>query len=306
MCCFCFANDVRGRRRGRASAARSFVRPAPIVLRLGLLLAALAGLASRAADTNGPTIQLRFGPEVAAANAVADFMYFVPLISREPVSSLTSPGSTQLVRILSAKRRFSKHSFTVVCEVELTGDGWQQSVFDLAPSIHRLESQLQKDGCLSRRLKSIDVRGAGAITVEVEGAVSNEVATVREVRLRFNAHGHASPVWINMCDLRHVNGAVRPANESLARVNTLTFRRQPGPPTMDVTIASVKHKDAGDGFWQNLKGRLAGTAVNMFLDPFTVEAAGHEAMLDFGQALVSGAPTFTFPRARNLQANNAP
>jgi hypothetical protein len=233
-------------------------------------------------------------------------MYFVPLIAREPMSSLTSPGSTQAVRMISAKRRFSRRSFAVVCEAELTGEGWQRSVFDLAPFIHRLESQLQKDGSLGRRLKSIDVQGAGTITVEVEGAVSNEVATVREVRLRFNAHGHASPVWINLCDMRRINGHVKAANETMARVNTLTFRRQPGPPTMDVTIASVKHKDAGDGFWQNLKGRLAGTAVNMFLDPFTVEAAGHEAMLDFGQALVAGAPTFTFPRARNLQARSAP
>jgi hypothetical protein len=271
-----------------------------------LLLAVLAGSASGAADTNGPTIQLRFGREEAAVNAVGDFMYFVPLISREPVSSLTSPGSTQLVRMISAKRRFSRRSFAVICEVELTGDGWQQSVFDLAPFIHRLESQLQKEGSLGRRLKSIDVQGAGAITVEVEGAVSNEVATVREVRLRFNAHGRASPVWINMCDIRRINGQFGPANETLARVNTLTFRRQPGPPTMEVTIASIKHKDAGGGFWASLKGRLAGTAVNLFLDPFTVEAAGHEAMLDFGQALVSGAPTFTFPRARNLQASRVP
>ena len=109
-----------------------------------------------------------------------------------------------------------------------------------------------------------------------------------------------------MCEIRRVNGDVSSANETIARVNTLTFRRQPGPPTMEVTIASVKHKDAGDSFWQNLKGRLAGTAVNLFLDPFAIEPAGHEAMLDSGQALVSDAPTFTFPRARNLQANNAP
>jgi hypothetical protein len=50
------------------------------------------------------------------------------------------------------------------------------------------------------------------------------------------------------------------------------------------------------------KGRVAGAAVNMFIDPLTVEAAGHQAMLDFGQALVSGAPIFTFPLAPNLQA----
>jgi hypothetical protein len=301
MCCLCFANDAGVR--GRAGPAHFFFLPSSFFLRMWLLLAALAGPASRAADTHGPTIQLRFGREEAAANAVADFMYFVPLISREPVSSLTSPGSTQSVRMISAKRHFSKHSFALTCEVELTGRGWQHSVFDLAPAIHRLESQLQKDGSLGRRLKSINVQGAGAITVEVEGAVSNEVATVREVRLRFNAHGRASPVWINMCDIRRINGEFGPANETMARVNTLTFRRQPGPPTMEVTVASVKRKDAGDGFWQNLKGRLAGTAVNMFIEPFMVEAAGHQAMLDFGQALVSGAPTFTFPRARNLQTN---
>jgi hypothetical protein len=282
----------------QTGAAYSFL------LRLWLLLTALAGPASRAADTNGPTIQLRFGQEQAATNPVGDFMYFVPLISREPVSCLTSPGSTQSVRMISAKRRFTKHSFTVVCEVELTGDGWQRNVFDLAPGIQRLGRQQQKEGTLGRRLKSIEVQGAGAITVEVEGGISNEGAVVREVRLRFNARGHASPIWINLCEICRINGEVRPANETLARVNTLTFRRQPGPPTMEVSIASVKHKDAGDGFWQNLKGRLAGTAVNMFLDPFTVEATGHQAMLDFGQALVSGAPTFTFPRARNLQTNS--
>ena len=273
---------------------------------LWLLLAALAGPSSRAADTNGPTIHLSYGRQDAAANPVAAFMYFVPLISLEPVCSLTSPGSTQSVRLVSARRRFGSHSFEATCEIEVAGDGWQQSVFDLGPSIHRHESQLQNGGFLRRQLKSIDVRGAGAITVDVEGAVSNGLTTVREVRLRFNAHSSVSPIWIDMCDIRRVNGDCQPANEILARVNTLTFRRQPGPATMEVTVASVKHKDAGTGFWENLKGRLAGAAVNMFSDPLPVEATGHQAMLDFGQALVSGAPTFTFPRARNLRDNIVP
>jgi len=271
-----------------------------------LLLAALAGAASQAADTNGPTIHLNYGGEDAAGNPVAAFMYFVPLISLKPVCSLTSPGSTQSVRMISASRSFSRHSFAVTCEVELTGDGWQQSVFDLGPSIQRHESQLQNGGFLRRQLKSIDVRGAGAITVEVQGEVSNGVATVREVRLRFNAHSSASPIWIGLCDFRRVNGDVQPTNEVLARVNTLTFRRQAGPPTMDVTVATVKHKEAGSGFWPILKGRLAGAAVNMFSDPLAVEAAGHQAMLDFGQALVSGAPTFTFPLAHNLRNKIVP
>ena len=270
-----------------------------------ILFCVFLALAGRAEDTNGPTIHLCYGTDATTANPVAEFMYFVPLISRQPVSSLTSAGSTQSVRINSVTRSFSRHSFAVTCEIDLTGDGWQQSVFDLTQTAERHERQLQNGGSVGRQLKSIDVQGAGAITVEVEGGVSDGVATVREVRLHFNAHGHASPVSIDICDIRRVNGDVQQANEILARVNTLTFRRETGPPKMEVSVASVKHKDAGDGFWQKVKGRVAGAAVNMFIDPLTVEEAGHQAMLDFGQALVAGAPTFTFPRARNLQVSHS-
>jgi hypothetical protein len=299
MCCF--SNDA-GPRGGSGSAWIGRRRLLPVLL----LLAALGAPASRANDTNGPTIHLRYGPEETAATPVADFMYFVPLISPEPVSSLTSPGCTQAVRVLSSKRRVSGHSFTVTCEIELDGGGRQQSVFDLAPAIQRLRSQLQNGGSFGRHLKSIDVQGAGAITVEVKGTDSNGVATVSEVRLRFNARGHSSPVWIDLCDIRRIDGDLRPANEILARVNTLTFRRKPGPPTMEVSVASVKNKESGNGLWQNFKGGLAGMAVNMLIDPLKIEAAGHEAMLDFGQALASGAPAFTFPRARNMRTAIAP
>jgi hypothetical protein len=301
MCCFANENDESG----RVGPACFFLPPSSFFLRLWLLLTAFAGPAS-AADTNGPTIHLGHGAEQAAPNPVGDFMYFVPLISIQPVSSLTSPDCTQSVRIISTKRRVASHSFVVTCEAELTGDGWQRSIFDLTSSMRRHENQLQNGGSLIRQLKSIDVKGAGAITMEVEGVFSNGLASVREVRLRFNAHGHASPIWIDLCEIRRLNGETQPTNEIMARVNTLTFRRQPGPPTMEVSLASVKHKEAGNGFWQNLKGRLAGAAVNMFIDPLTVEAAGHQAMLDFGLALVSGSPTFTFPRARNLQTNSIP
>jgi hypothetical protein len=259
----------------------------------------------RAADTNGPTIHLRYGAKTEGSNTVAEFMYFVPLISIEPVASLASADSTQCVRILSAKRRFSKRSFEVTCEIAISGAGWQRSAFDLDSFAKRHEKQLQNGDSL-RQLKSIDVQGAGAVTVEVEGAVSNGTRTVNEVRLRFNAHGHSSPVSIDLCDLRRIDGKTETDNELLARVNTLTFRRKPGPPKMEVGVASVQRKDAGNGAWERFKGRLAGVAVNMLIDPLTVEAAGHEAMLDFGQALVDGSPSFTFPRARNLLAAPAP
>lgn len=72
-------------------------------------------------------------------------------------------------------------------------------------------------------------------------------------------------------------------------------------PRMEVTVASIKDKNAGDGLWQSFKGAVAGEAANMFLPPLPVEPVGNRAMLDFGSALTSGAPAFTFPRARNLK-----
>ena len=70
---------------------------------------------------------------------------------------------------------------------------------------------------------------------------------------------------------------------------------------MEITVASVKRKDAGDTFLQNLVGGLKGTTVNLFLQPISVERAGSEAMLEFGLALALEEPAFTFPRAKNLK-----
>jgi hypothetical protein len=229
-------------------------------------------------------------------------MYFVPLISPEPVSSSTSPGNTQAARVLSARRKSTGHSFVVTCEFEFTGNGTQQSIVDLVPTIRRHTRELRAGGSTGRQLSSITVNGSGSGAIEVEGTVSNSVDTVGEVRLRFNARGKTSPVSIELCEIRYHEGEFRRCNEIVARVNTLTFRRTPGPPKMEVTVASVKNKAAGDGMWQNLKGSIKGLAVNLLIDPLTVEAVGHQAMLDFGGALASGATTFTFPRATNLKS----
>jgi hypothetical protein len=256
------------------------------------------------ADTDaatGPTIWLDYGRDQSPGNPMASFMYFVPLISPEPVSSSTSPGSTQTARVLSVSRKSTVHSFVVTCEFEFAGSGSQQSILDLAPSIRRHERELIAGGSTGRQLSSITVNGSGSGTVEVEGTVSNNVETVREVRLRFNAHGKTSPVSIGLCELRYHEGEFRRFNEIVARVNTLTFRRRPGPPKMEVTVASVKNKAAGDGLWQNLRASVKGLAANLLIEPLKVEAIGHRAMLDFGGALTSGAATFTFPRATNLK-----
>jgi len=216
---------------------------------------------------------------------MASFMYFVPLISPEPVSSSTSPGSTQAARVLSTTRKSTVHSFVVTCEFEFTGNGSQESILDLAPAIRRQERVLRAGGSTGRQLSSITVNGSGSGTVEVEGTVTNNVDTVREVRLRFNARRKTSPVSIGLCEIRYRDGEFRRLNEIVARVNTLTFRRGPGTTKMEVTVASVKNKAAGDGLWQNFKGSIKGLAANLLIDPLAVEAIGHRAMLDFGGAL---------------------
>jgi hypothetical protein len=139
----------------------------------------------------------------------------------------------------------------------------------------------------------------------VEGTLTNRVPTVAEVRLRFNDRGKASPVTIGLQDIRYVEGAFRPTNEMVARVNTLTFKRGVVPPRMAVTVASVKRKDAGDGLWQKFVGGVTGVAANLLIKPIRVDATGHEAMLDFGLALAAEEPAFTFPRARHLKTDSA-
>jgi hypothetical protein len=86
----------------------------------------------------------------------------------------------------------------------------------------------------------------------------------------------------------------------VARVNALTFRQKSDPPKMEVTLASVKRKDAGDGLWANFVGSLKGEAVNMLLPPLTITMDGHKTMLEFGMALAQQKPTFTFPFASRL------
>ena len=250
----------------------------------------------------GPTLHLNYGRGESASNTVAEFMYFVPLISLEPVSVVMSPGNTQRARMVSARRSFTAKSFLVTCEFEFAGEGNQQNIFDHTEKVRRHEQELKEGGSLDHQLGSINVGGAGSVTIEVEGTMSGHVPTVTEVRLRFNGRGRPSLVTIGLHDIEYFDGAFRLRNETVARVNTLTFRRKPGPAKMDITVASVKRKDAGNNFFQNLVGGVKATTVNLFLPPIAVDTAGNEAMLNFGFALVTEAPAFTFPHAKNLKA----
>jgi hypothetical protein len=252
-------------------------------------------------ESPGPTLRLDYGRGKSPGTPVAEFMYFVPLISLEPVSIVQSPGNTQRVRMVSARRSFTARSFLVTCEFEFVGEGNQQDVLDHTEKVRRHERELKEGGALDHELGSINVEGTGSVSIEVAGTMIDQVPTVTEVRLRFNGRGRPSPVTIGLHDIRYVDGSLRMHNESVARVNTLIFRRKSGPSKMGITVASVKRKDASNNFVRNLIGGLKGTTVNLFIQPITVERAGNEAMLNFGLALASEAPAFTFPHAKNLK-----
>jgi hypothetical protein len=232
-------------------------------------------------------------------------MYFVPLISPEPVSAVDAPGQPHQVRVLSISRRSKGASFQVTCEFEFVGEGHHRNNFDYKVEVQRHEEKLRQGRALENVLTAINVEGSARGAIEVEGTEANGRETVNSVRLRFNSHGVPSPVTIDLRDLQYHGGNLRTVKETVARVNSLTFQRKPGPPKMEVGVASVKPKDAGDSLWQNLKGNLKGMAVNLLIPPLEVDARGHQAMLDFGRALASESATFTFPPATNLVASLA-
>jgi len=265
----------------------------------------LASARLSAAAPTGPTLHFDYADGNPLADPLHQFMYFVPLISPEPVSVFTSADNTQRARLLSFRCRTNGVLFSAVCEFEFSGQGSQQNVFDHAALIQKREAQLKAGTSLKRRLGSINVEGSGNCSVEIEGALTNGQPVVANVRMRFNGHGHASAVNIILHDICWRDGSIRFENELVAQVNTLNFRRQTGPPKMEVTLASVKRKDAGNGFWQKFVGSLKGAAANLFLPPLTVTADGHQTMLDFGLALATKKPEFTFPLATRLKETPA-
>jgi len=252
------------------------------------------------AAPTGPTLELAYGNTNAPANPISEFMYFVPLISPEPVSVFTNVGNTQCARILSLRCETNGGSFQAVCEFEFTGQGSQQNHIDHTSLIQKHEKELKAGTPITHHLDAINVEGPGSGCVEIKGSMENGLRTVNEVRMRFNRRGQTSPVTIDLADICYRDGAMRSENAIVARVNSLLFQRKPGPPKMEVTLASIKQKDAGNGLWQNFIGGIKGATANLFLPPLTIEAEGHQTLLDFGFALATEKSDFTFPFAYRL------
>jgi hypothetical protein len=272
-----------------------------VQIRLLALLAWLLLAGRLAAAPAGPTLLFDYGNGRPLDNSLDKFMYFVPLIAPEPVFVLTNAGNTQGARVLSFVCRTNAATFSTVCEFEFTGEGFQQYVFDNSQLIKRKMDKLKAGETIARQLGSISVTGSGHGSIRIEGVFTNGLRVIHAVELRFNGRSQTSPVTISLQDIRYRDGAVRFENEIVARVNSLAFRRKPGTPKMEVTLASLKAKASKDGLWQNLLGNLKGAVANLFIPPLTVAPDGHQAMLDFGQALATQKPEFTFPFAIRLK-----
>ena len=252
------------------------------------------------AALTGPTLKFDYGSGKPLDNPLSQFMYFVPLITPEQVSVFTNAGNTQCARVISSRCHTNGNTFQAVCEFNFVGEGLERNIFDHAVIIKRRQKELKEGKPLAHQLTDISVQGSGTGSVEIEGLLTNGQPTVTEVRLRFNTHGHTSPVTIDLEDIVPRDGTLHYENATVARVNTLTFRLISGQPKMEVTLASVKRKDAGDSLWQNFVGDIKGAAVNFLLPPLTITVDGHQAVLDFGLALALQKPTFTFPYATRL------
>jgi hypothetical protein len=175
-------------------------------------------------------------------------------------------------------------------------------VFDLTEHLHNRESKLKDGDTVKHQLAAINVSGPGHGSVVVEGALGTNAPTVRQVVIRFDRDGLPSPVTVDLIDYIWHDGKFSPDNERVACVNSLTFQRSEGSPKMEVTLGSIKAKNAKSNLWRNFWGGLKAVTANLFLPPLKITDEGQQTMLDFGQALATEQPAFTFPHASRLKA----
>jgi len=288
---------------------------------LALFLAALvgAGCAHRAfrlpalgasaapppADA-GPTLSLAVWRAGDAGIPAGDFMYFIPLISPEPVACHVSPANGMRARLVAVERcDAAGGGFALSCRFELVGDGFIEHEIDHAPMATRNAEPLRGGGRLNNLLGSIRMEGEGIATLQAEGSFAGGVPVVEKVSIAFAGRGARSPIRIELDTITGPPDAWVARTESLADVASLSFTRSGAPTRMGVTLAGLRDPGAGDGLAERLKAAIKGTVANLLVPPLDIEATGNAAMLDFAAALVTGAPTFTFPRAVNLRPDSA-
>jgi hypothetical protein len=250
----------------------------------------------------GPTMKLSYSNATFETNPVSSFMYFVPLIAITSVDRQTSAGNSQEVAITSIKRKGNTSSFAVTCEFEVRGAGFHRITFDAPGLIAERVRNVERGSPLVSLLDYIQFEGAGLGAIDVRGTIHDAKETVSEVAFRFNVRGRKSPVTIGIYDLEPRDGRYLYENrsdQSVARVNTITFTRTDSIPTMGVTVASIAKAGAAEGFFSRLKGVVA----NMVIKPPKIAKLGNQTMLEFGLALARKQPEFAFPIARNIRSD---
>ncbi len=253
-----------------------------------------------AEDGRGPTLLLSYSKETFKPNPIGSFMYFVPLIAPTLVDNISSANNDQQVGFISYQRTVTSKFFSVACEFEILGTGFHENTFDPEGMIAAHLDGLGKGEPLTNMLDYIKLEGECFGVIKVKGEIAGSAMTVTEVDMQFNARGHKSPVTIGLYDVEPINGEYsyeNRSNQTVARVNTLIFKKTEKDPRMEIKVASVgKSADVG-GFWASLKGAIA----NLLIKPVKVEELGNDTMLRFGYALLEQEPEFTFPKARNIK-----
>ena len=275
-----------------------------------ILFAALAAVtllspvdaAVSSAPPSGPVLKLDYAGRPGNDVRIADFLYFVALISPEPMTISESPTNTLGVRATAIRQESGKDRFSMSLAFDVSGQGFRHYAIDQSDLLRSQSRRLAAGKTLERQLDYIRYEGAGTGWLEVEGRIEGGVKTVTVVRLRFNDGDGGSPLTIGLKDVRSVDGALKSENELVARVNILEFTRGGTPPRMGVHVGSVKRRDAGNNLFQNFKGHFIGMVANMLIPPIEIQQIGNDTMLNFGQALLNRDATFTFPAAENLKS----
>jgi len=252
---------------------------------------------------SGPTVFLFGEGGGYPDNTLADFMYFVPLISPVPVSAVTSSNNTQGGHLLSYESDKTPDSFYVACEFRMKGLGSYLNKFDGDAMIEWNMTSAGNKKVLKNILNYIKFEGEGYGRIEAKGTIAGSVMTVDNVEVHFDARGAESPVTVGLYDVdvtKKKDGHYSGYNNKVARITTLTFNKSDGRPKMELKISAVGKSEDSLGTWEHIIGFLG----NFFIDPIEIDKLGNETMLQFGLELYNKQPKFTFPKAKNLRTMN--
>jgi hypothetical protein len=261
----------------------------------------LVSFSAYATNENGPTINLDYGKGKLSANPVSEFMYFVPLVSKTPVSRWISEQNDQSAQVVSHTKTVKGNSFTVKCELKITGNGSYRNVFNFDDMLQFKKQFFDEGGTIKRMLEYIQFEGESLGCISIKGKIDGGIETVQTVEIDFG-YSDESPVLISMYDIECKDGKYNDKDKKscmLVRVNKLSFERCDENPVMKVDVASVRSAKNKEGFLARFTGQL----VNIFMPPMEITQDGNDAMLSFGAALTREDNAFIFPKAENLNGS---